>query len=172
MDCWVLLALVELRSGYLGWNTPGIVYWLTPVLHYAFNTHLSSSLCGKSTVMATSVQFYSMPSRSRYVPPPFFKSFFSHFTSSSADFLWNGILLNLGHLVNFMSRIEAIGTPFTTKPCCVSATCTEALTLNICLFFFLSYLPEHSNSFTLVQNKRITDNDKTLINTTVETDWL
>lgn len=53
---------------------------------------------------------------------PFFEGFFSHFTSCSANFFWNGIFLRLGHLVDLVACIQTVGPSFASQSCSVSAT--------------------------------------------------
>lgn len=53
---------------------------------------------------------------------PFLEGLLGHLAGGSADLLRNSVLLSLGHLVHFVSSIQAVRPAFTSQPCSVSAT--------------------------------------------------
>lgn len=78
-----------------------------------------------------------------YVNKPVFEGLLGHLAGGPAHLFGNGVLLSLGNLVDLVSSVQAVGTPLSTQPRCVSATWKATLmgqTLwqnqKIIIFFF------------------------------------
>ena len=54
---------------------------------------------------------------------PLFKSLLAHLTCCLFDLVRYSILLHLGDLVHFVSRVQTVGASLTPEPRCVPAPC-------------------------------------------------
>lgn len=62
-----------------------------------------------------------------YVNQPVFEGLLGHLAGGPAHLFGNGVLLSLGHLVDLVSGVQAVGTPLSTQAGCVSPTWKKTL---------------------------------------------